>query len=102
MSIDELNTNVKKLGQKIDKLEKEVIQDQIKINAHPVIFITLLIVFFMTMHFWAEAAHVTISTFHPRGKLHFWEYLIIALALLTILILLSKLSGINISSLEEN
>lgn len=89
------------LNNKLDKLQNEITSDQLSVNAHPVLFITLLVLFFITMDFWAKAIQYTLHELHPRGYLVYWEYIIIAIVSLALLLLLGHMSGIRIRLLEE-
>ena len=101
MSMQDINTNITKLGKKIDKLEQQVMYNQVVINTHPLIFLMLLIGFFITMDFWAVAAHRTVRRFHPRGQLRYWEYIILAGISLAVLLWVGYKSGINIRIFGE-
>lgn len=100
-SLEELNYNIRTLNEKIDELERDVTVDQVKINAHPVLFIVLLIGLFVTMDFWAAAAHTTLHQLHPRGYLKFWEYIILAVVSLVILLWIANKSGMKVRLLEQ-
>ncbi len=100
-SIEDLDRNIQALSKKIDKLEYSVTDDQVKINTHPIMFVVILVGFFITMDFWIAAAHSTIIKFHPNGYLQYWEYAIIAVLALLLLLWVSKKSGIKIRMLGE-
>nr|QBK87569.1 MAG: hypothetical protein LCMAC201_04820 [Marseillevirus LCMAC201] len=99
MSLQGINDNIVVLGRKIDKLEQQVTHDRVVINTHPLIFVVLLVGFFITMDFWAVAAHSTIHRFHPRGHLRYWEYIILAGISLVVLIWVGYKNGIRLSML---
>jgi hypothetical protein len=100
-SIEDLNRNIQTLSKKIDKLEYTVTDDQIKVNTHPIMFVVILVGFFITMDFWTAAAHSTIINLHPKGYLQYWEYVILAVVALLLLLWLSNKSGIKIRMLGE-
>lgn len=100
-TLEDLNRNIQNLNEKIDKLEYAVTDDQVKINTHPIMFVVLLVGFFITMDFWAAAAHSTVRRFHPRGYIQYWEYIILAVAALVLLLWVANKSGIRIQLLGE-
>ena len=99
--MNELNTNIQDLKKQINELKNEVMDDRVKINTHPVLFVILLIGFFVTMDFWTTAAHKTVHALHPRGYLYFWEYILIAIVALLLLLWLANKSGIRIRLLGD-
>lgn len=99
---DKVCTNIDQkldvLHNKITKIGKHVTKESNTIRAHPSVFILMLIVFFITMDFFAKATHTSIEHFIPHRKLKYWEYTIVAVILLTLLLFIAHKSGIGIAT----
>lgn len=81
--------------------ETDVQQDHVIIQLHPVKFMIMLILFFVTMDFWSNAAQKVVETIHPTGDLNMWEYLLVASLSLLLLVLVARWTGIRISNLDK-
>ena len=101
MDATQINNTLNTLSNKITHLEKSLTSNETVINAHPVAFIILLILFFITMDIWATATHYTIRKLHPTGHLQYWEYIILGFIALAIVLGFAHLSGIKIRMLQE-
>lgn len=99
--MDNVSDQIAELSKKIDDLKTDIQRDDLSINAHPVLFIILLVLFFVTMDLWAIAIHETIKYIHPTGNLSIWEYILVAIIALVILLVVAKSAGIRIRSLEK-
>jgi len=44
-------------------------------KTHPVLFIFIIILFFITINLWNTTIHKTLDYFHPKGYLNYLEYL---------------------------
>lgn len=95
-----MDLEIQEIKRELDELRKDVQNDTTVINAHPMLFIILLILFFITMDTWTIAAQRTIDHFHPTGELLYWEYIYIGFILLLVLILVGHYTGIRIGVLN--
>lgn len=87
------------LSVKIDNLAYQFEQSKAAITDHPVLFTGLLIGFFITMDLWASATNSFLNRIHPRGVLKWWEYLILAILALFLLVWIGGKKGIQIRML---
>jgi hypothetical protein len=101
ITLQDINANINRVDKKVDELHKEVMRDNLIINAHPVIFIVLLVTFFVTMDFWTFAVHETVRHFHPTGTLGYTDYILLAVLLLFIILAIGHRTGIKIRMLNE-
>lgn len=84
----------KEINDKLDNLQQT---DQERgISKHPVIFVLLLILFFITMNFWAITAHEVLKKIRGTDTMAWYEYLIIASISLTVLIIFTDKAGLQV------
>ena len=74
--------------------------DQLAVNRHPWVFIILLLLGFTAVHVLTLGFIKLMEHYHPRGRLYFWEYLIISLGLFLILFAIGNMNGFNIRLAE--
>jgi multisubunit Na+/H+ antiporter MnhB subunit len=86
--------------EKLDKLDKDILKNERLINAHPLLFIGLLVLFFVTMELWATAAQTTIHHFYDKDSLSYWEYIIIASIFLAVLVWVGNYNNIRLRQLS--
>ena len=83
----------------IQETQSKMLNQQVVIQSHPLVFITLVLLFFITIDVWTVAVQSAIKYFHPNKELEYWEYFIIAVLLLIILVGGTYFSGIQVKSL---
>lgn len=98
---DILNNNIIQLQKEIQELSDEIKNDSIIINTHPIIFVILIIGMFITLDFWSISAQQAVHKFNKNKKLEFWEYTLISIALLILILFIGYIAGFEIKMLED-
>lgn len=90
------------MNKKINNINEQVSYSNVVTSAHPVLFIIMIILFFVTMEFWTKAANKAVGHFHPRGYLTYWEYALLGLVSLMFLLWVGSKTGLKIQLLSND
>lgn len=90
------------IDKKLDKIQHEIVKDDLHINAHPILYVILVVVFFITMEFFVRGTADLIEYYHPLGKLSHWESMAWGFVFLGIIIILGYYSGIRIRLISDS
>jgi len=90
-----------KLQETVDRIEADEKENSLAVEAHPIIFVGLLILFFIAMNFWMSSAHEAMKHFHPRGDPGAWEYFLVGLSMVVIVFAISRYSGIKVKMIAD-
>lgn len=97
--MNDIRRDIQQLTTKVDNIEAELLNTDLKVNSHPIIFIALMIGLFVTMNFMGIAAHNIVLALHPNKQLQYWEYTLLAIGLLLLLLWAVNKNGITIRQL---
>lgn len=98
-TIPELSKQINHLHNELIELIQDYRHDELTINMHPVLFITLIIFFSITISLIINATNQTFNQLHPRGFLKYWEYIILAILAFILFIFLANKSGFTIKQI---
>jgi len=98
-TIQELSEKLNHFHTDLSDLIKSYRHDQLTVGMHPVLFIGLIILFGITMSLMTNATHQTVNSLHPRGFLHYWEYIVLAVICLAVFLYVANKSGFSINTI---
>ena len=91
---------LRSIDDRLERIEKEVHEEEESIHLHPIIFTILVISFLIISSLWATAFVETLSGLHPRGELYYWEYTVLAIVLTVVLLVITHIFGFNFRMIE--